>query len=80
MELYTAEEKDSLLQRINDNGHADLYEEKEMNIAKELYQRGFIEKPIEQCCPEHYFCQSNISGREFLKGGGFTREYKERKE
>lgn len=81
MDIYSAKEKDDLLNKIIAKDYISLYEKREMSIADDsLLPMGLIEISMKLVFPAHYVCVSTQKGKDFIVAGGFTRIQKEENE
>lgn len=81
MELYTAREKDVLLEKIiSSHLYYKAYDENERDIiGKFLYPDGYVDIESKLMMPEHYICTATSLGKKFLLKGGYTTIDKEQK-
>lgn len=74
MDIYTAEEKDRVLNAIVSVDYISIDDKRAMSIIDEyLYPCGLVEKPLRLSNPDHYICMTTQKGKDFLSAGGFSK-------
>lgn len=72
MNIYTAEEKDKVLNTIVSMDYTSIDDKRSMSIIDEyLYPSGFIEKPLRLSNPDHYICVSTHANTNLTLTGNF---------